>query len=67
MTKNASSQFETELIAKDLFLVELLHWFKHDCFKWVNSPLCSICSTECVYESIAPSSDPHCSEIELHR
>ncbi|XP_012235870.2 peptide-N(4)-(N-acetyl-beta-glucosaminyl)asparagine amidase [Linepithema humile] len=66
-TKDASSQFETELIAKDLFLVELLHWFKHKCFKWVNSPLCLICSAECVFESVVPSSDPRCSRLELHR
>ncbi|XP_011695997.1 PREDICTED: peptide-N(4)-(N-acetyl-beta-glucosaminyl)asparagine amidase [Wasmannia auropunctata] len=63
----ASSQFEGELIAKDLFLVELLRWFKHEFFEWVNSPKCPTCSTECTYEDAIQSSDPHCSRIELHR
>ncbi|CAL1681720.1 unnamed protein product [Lasius platythorax] len=63
----SSTQFEAELIAKDLLLVELLHWFKHDFFKWVNSPRCSICSAECVYESVVPSTNRRCSRIELHK
>lgn len=63
----SSTQFEAELIAKDLLLVELLHWFKNDFFKWVTSPKCSICSTECVYESVVPSTNRRCLRIELHR
>ncbi|KAL6429024.1 hypothetical protein ACFW04_008076 [Cataglyphis niger] len=63
----SSTQFETELTAKDLLLVELLHWFKHEFFEWVNSPKCSRCSTECVYESVVPSTNHRCSRIELHR
>ncbi|XP_029155333.1 peptide-N(4)-(N-acetyl-beta-glucosaminyl)asparagine amidase [Nylanderia fulva] len=63
----SSTQFEAELIAKDLLLVELLHWFKSDFFKWVNSPKCSICSAECVYESVVPSTNRRCSRIELHK
>ncbi|EZA49839.1 Peptide-N(4)-(N-acetyl-beta-glucosaminyl)asparagine amidase [Ooceraea biroi] len=62
-----AAQFETELVAKDLLLIELLRWFKHEFFKWVNSPACSVCSMECVYESVTPSADPRCSRIELHR
>jgi len=66
-TEATSSQFEAELIAKDLFLVELLRWFKYEFFKWVNSPMCPTCSTECTYENVIQSTDPHCSRIELHR
>ncbi|XP_012527139.1 peptide-N(4)-(N-acetyl-beta-glucosaminyl)asparagine amidase [Monomorium pharaonis] len=67
--KNAadSSKFEGELIAKDLFLVELLHWFKYEFFEWINSPMCPTCSIECTYESVIQFPDPHCSKIELHR
>lgn len=67
MESTSSTQFEAELMAKDLLLVELLHWFKHEFFKWVNSPRCSRCSTECVYESVVPSTNRQCSRIELHR
>ncbi|XP_011879915.1 PREDICTED: peptide-N(4)-(N-acetyl-beta-glucosaminyl)asparagine amidase [Vollenhovia emeryi] len=63
----ASSQLEAELMAKDLFLVELLRWFKYRFFKWVNSPKCPTCGAECVYENVIRSTDPHCSRIELHR
>lgn len=66
-TKSDSLQLETDLIMKDLFLLELLHWFKCDFFKWVNSPLCSICSTESEYDSEEPSADPRCSRIEIYR
>ncbi|EFN73808.1 Peptide-N(4)-(N-acetyl-beta-glucosaminyl)asparagine amidase [Camponotus floridanus] len=64
--ESTSDQFEV-LMAKDLLLGELLHWFKHEFFKWVNSPKCSRCSSECVYESLVPSTDRQCSRIELHR
>lgn len=63
----ASSQFEAELMAKDLFLIELLRWFKYEFFEWVNSPICPTCFTECTYENVIQSTDPHCSRIELHR
>ncbi|KAL6255088.1 hypothetical protein P5V15_013421 [Pogonomyrmex californicus] len=66
-TGTTSSQFEAELIAKDLFLVELLRWFKYEFFEWVNSPICPTCSTECTYEDAIQSANPHCSRIELHR
>ncbi|XP_018306019.1 peptide-N(4)-(N-acetyl-beta-glucosaminyl)asparagine amidase [Mycetomoellerius zeteki] len=62
-----SSQFEAELIAKDLFLVELLRWFKYEFFKWVNNPKCPTCSTECTYENVIHSINPQCSRIELYR
>ncbi|XP_011052920.1 PREDICTED: peptide-N(4)-(N-acetyl-beta-glucosaminyl)asparagine amidase isoform X2 [Acromyrmex echinatior] len=62
-----SSQFEAELIAKDLFLLELLRWFKYEFFKWVNNPKCSTCFTECTYENVIHSVNPHCSRIELYR
>jgi len=65
--ENTSLHFETEFIATDLFLTELLHWFKYTFFKWVNSPICSECSMECIYESVELSTDPYCSKIELHR
>ncbi|KAG5346346.1 NGLY1 amidase, partial [Acromyrmex charruanus] len=61
------SQFEAELIAKDLFLLELLHWFKYEFFKWVNNPKCPTCFTECTYENVIHSINPHCSRIELYR
>lgn len=63
----SSTQFEAELMAKDLLLAELLRWFKYEFFKWVNSPRCSRCSSECVYESVVPSTNRQCSRIELHR
>ncbi|XP_077265699.1 N-glycanase Pngl [Temnothorax americanus] len=62
-----SLQFEAELIAKDLFLIELLRWFKHEFFEWVNSPTCPTCSIECTYENVMQSTDHRCSRIELHR
>jgi hypothetical protein len=62
-----SLQFETEFIATDLFLTELLHWFKYKFFKWVDNPICSKCLNTCIYESTELSTNPHCSKIELHR
>ncbi|KYN08531.1 Peptide-N(4)-(N-acetyl-beta-glucosaminyl)asparagine amidase [Cyphomyrmex costatus] len=63
-----SSQFEAELIAKDLFLIELLRWFKYEFFEWINNPKCTTCSTECTYENVIQSTNyPNCSRIELYR
>jgi len=62
-----SLQFETEFIATDFLLTELLHWFKYKFFRWVNSPICSECLEECTYESMELSTNPYCSRVELHR
>lgn len=42
------SQREKELGLKyeDLIVLELLHYFKHDFFKWVNRPSCPRCGEE---------------------
>lgn len=65
--KSDSSLKEDLVSSIDLFLMELLHWFKYDFFQWIDSPLCTSCSMECSYESVRPSSDPKCSRIEVHR
>ncbi|XP_014602120.1 PREDICTED: peptide-N(4)-(N-acetyl-beta-glucosaminyl)asparagine amidase [Polistes canadensis] len=65
--KSDSALKEDLVNSIDLFLMELLHWFKYDFFQWVDSPLCTTCSTECSFEYIIPSSDPKCSRIEAHR
>ena len=58
---------ETAFDTKELFLLELLHWFKHKFFTWVDSPRCSECFSSCEHHSVAPSKDPRCSRIEIHR
>lgn len=64
----SDSALKEELVSSiDLFLMELLHWFKYDFFQWIDSPLCTNCSKECSYESVRHSLDPRCSHIEVHR
>lgn len=59
------SQREKELGLKyeDLIVLELLHYFKHDFFKWVNKPRCSRCGEDAdniipVGSSGPPSNNP---------
>ncbi|XP_043588129.1 peptide-N(4)-(N-acetyl-beta-glucosaminyl)asparagine amidase [Bombus pyrosoma] len=52
---------------KDIFLMELLHWFKYKFFTWVDSPKCTACFSDCKHQSTVPSDDPRCSQIEIHR
>lgn len=53
--------------AKDLFLMELLHWFKYKFFTWVDSPKCTACFSECKQQEVILSDDPRCSRIEIHK
>lgn len=53
--------------AKDLFLMELLHWFKYKFFTWVDSPKCTACFSECKQQEVMLSDDPRCSRIEIHK
>ncbi|KAK2578135.1 hypothetical protein KPH14_012607 [Odynerus spinipes] len=66
-TESYSTLKEDLVNSTDLFLMELLHWFKYDFFQWVDSPLCISCSKECSFESVRSTSDPKCSRIEVHR
>ncbi|XP_034181028.2 N-glycanase Pngl [Osmia lignaria lignaria] len=52
---------------KELFLMELLHWFKYEFFSWVEGLKCSTCSSECKYEMVVESHDPRCSRIEIQK
>ena len=58
---------ETAFDSKELFLLELLHWFKHKFFTWVDSLRCSQCFSSCEHHTVVPSNDPRCSRIEIHR
>ena len=38
---------------QEALVCSLMHWFKHDFFRWMNSPSCSFCSVGipcCLYE-----------------
>lgn len=61
---NAEKEVED---VKDLFLMELLHWFKYKFFTWVDSPKCTACFSECSRQEVVPSDDPRCSRIEIHK
>ncbi|XP_053985786.1 peptide-N(4)-(N-acetyl-beta-glucosaminyl)asparagine amidase [Hylaeus volcanicus] len=58
---------ETDFDVRDLFLMELSHWFTYKFFKWVDSPVCPECLNSCEYHKVVPSMDPRCSRIEIHR
>lgn len=58
---------ETDISVKNLFLLELMHWFKYKFFTWVDSPMCPECKCECVYEKTENSPDPKCLRVEYHR
>ncbi|CAK9823570.1 Peptide-N(4)-(N-acetyl-beta-glucosaminyl)asparagine amidase [Anthophora retusa] len=53
--------------ARDLFLMELLHWFKYKFFTWIDSPKCTTCFSECRSLETVPSNNPKCSEIEIYK
>lgn len=57
----------TDVVYEDLLLSELLSWFKFKFFKWVNSPACQSCTSECTYNRAISSSNPQISRIEIHK
>lgn len=57
--------------AEDLLAQELLTWFKHDFFTWVNSPPCSHCGSDDMHASgmaapTADEADADAARVELH-
>ncbi|XP_076294148.1 N-glycanase Pngl [Lasioglossum baleicum] len=65
---STEGQFEESNIdARDLFLMELTHWFKYKFFTWVDSPRCSVCMGSCELHKVVSSEDPRCSRIEIHK
>ncbi|KAL0026255.1 hypothetical protein WJX77_006348 [Trebouxia sp. C0004] len=57
--------------AEDLLAQELLTWFKHDFFSWVNSPPCSHCGSGDMHASgmappTAEEADGNAGRVELH-
>lgn len=58
---------ETEFTMEDLLLSELLHWFKHDFFKWVDSPKCGFCCSESTFSGVKSSTDKRVSRIEVYK
>ncbi|XP_078040554.1 N-glycanase Pngl [Augochlora pura] len=58
---------ESNIDVKELFLMELTHWFKYKFFTWVDSPRCSICMGNCEMHRVVSSEDPRCSRIEIHK
>ncbi|XP_017893264.1 peptide-N(4)-(N-acetyl-beta-glucosaminyl)asparagine amidase [Ceratina calcarata] len=52
---------------KDLFLMELLHWFKYKFFTWVDSPKCTACFSECNLQEVVRTDDLRCSRTEIHK
>lgn len=53
--------------AKDLYLMELLHWFKGKFFTWVDNPKCTGCFSECKYQEVVCSENPKCVRIEIYK
>ncbi|XP_017763069.1 PREDICTED: peptide-N(4)-(N-acetyl-beta-glucosaminyl)asparagine amidase [Eufriesea mexicana] len=67
-TEGVEKQYsEDDIDAKDLFLMELLHWFKYKFFTWVDSPKCTACFLVCEKHEVILSDDPRCSKIEIHK
>ncbi|XP_032670197.1 peptide-N(4)-(N-acetyl-beta-glucosaminyl)asparagine amidase [Odontomachus brunneus] len=60
---------ENNLSLQDFFLVAFTSWFKQDFFKWVDSPMCPICSIKCVYKNTVELDTPSTpySRVELYR
>lgn len=55
----------------DYILKELLYWFKHEFFQWVNSPKCTSCNNDCEpIGSTQPTQQEQlywCNIVELHK
>ncbi|KZC08058.1 Peptide-N(4)-(N-acetyl-beta-glucosaminyl)asparagine amidase [Dufourea novaeangliae] len=58
---------ESDIDTEQLFLMEVMHWFKYKFFTWVDSPNCSACLGSCEYNDVVRSEDPRCSTIEIHK
>ncbi|KAK0167928.1 hypothetical protein PV327_001780 [Microctonus hyperodae] len=56
-----------EFLIEDLFLAELLYWFKNEFFTWVNSPTCNSCLNPCSFDRNEFVRDAKISRIEIHR
>lgn len=67
--RTAKKQYTEDDIedVKELFLMELLHWFKYEFFTWVDGLKCTACSSECKYLEVIKSDDPTMSRIEVQR
>ncbi|XP_043518804.1 peptide-N(4)-(N-acetyl-beta-glucosaminyl)asparagine amidase [Frieseomelitta varia] len=65
--KDVEKQQDEHDDAKDLFLMELLHWFKYKFFTWIDSPKCTACFSECKQQEMMLSNDPRCTRIEIHK
>lgn len=67
--KSVNKQYSEDDIddVKDIFLMELLHWFKYKFFTWVDSPKCTACFSDCKHQNTVPPDDPRCSQIEIHK
>lgn len=44
--KRNSTEDTIKIDSRDLFLIELLNWFKKDYFQWFQEPICKQCSTD---------------------
>ncbi|EFN85481.1 peptide-N(4)-(N-acetyl-beta-glucosaminyl)asparagine amidase [Harpegnathos saltator] len=62
-----SSDIEEDLSLRDFLLVTFTSWFKEEFFKWVDSPICPMCSVSCIYTDTVQSPDIQCSRIEMYR
>ncbi|XP_076249048.1 N-glycanase Pngl [Calliopsis andreniformis] len=58
---------ESDIDTKDLFIMELMHWFKYKFFTWMDNPKCSACFGDSEHYQDVASEDPKCSRIEIHR
>ncbi|KAJ8678850.1 hypothetical protein QAD02_014637 [Eretmocerus hayati] len=56
-----------DVVFEDVFLIELLSWFKLKFFQWVDSPMCNRCGGKCSHYRDIVSPDPKVSRVEIHR
>ncbi|XP_014477524.1 PREDICTED: peptide-N(4)-(N-acetyl-beta-glucosaminyl)asparagine amidase [Dinoponera quadriceps] len=62
-----STDVKKELSLRDFLLVTFTSWFKREFFKWVDVPMCPVCSIKCIYLNAISSSDVQCSRVEMFR
>ncbi|KAF5300863.1 hypothetical protein FQR65_LT09024 [Abscondita terminalis] len=60
---------DPNISTQDLVLLELLSWFKHDFFEWVDSPDCDFCNGKTSFSHMSTDAKlmTHTQRIEMHK